>query len=176
VQVLAGASHADEWDQISLPSLARVINVAQGSFDFVVADIGSQCASEWAQVLRLARRIILVTETNVASLWSMERLITLLRSLSIDSSRLGLVVNRWHRSDEEALRAFQKRASLPIFERLPNDYKQVSRAVNMGTELSRGQNDQLVQKFRSMAEQITGIRRGETEKPSSFLRLFSNKG
>lgn len=175
VQVLAGASHADEWDQISLASLARVINVAQSSFDFVVADIGSQCTSEWAQVLRLARQIILVTETNVASLWSMERLITLLRSLTIDSSRLGLVINRWHRSDEEALRAFQKRVSLPIFERLPNDYKGVSRAVNMGTELSRGQHDQLVQKFRSMVEQITGVPRGEAEKPSPFLRLFSNK-
>ena len=42
VQVLGGASHADEWDRISPLSLARVINVAQSSFDFVVADIGLQ--------------------------------------------------------------------------------------------------------------------------------------
>ena len=69
-----------------------------------------------------------------------------------------LVVNRWHRADDEPLRAFEKRVKLPIFERLPNDFKQVSRAVNMGAELARGQNDQLVQKFRSMAEQITGVR------------------
>jgi pilus assembly protein CpaE len=175
VQVLAGATNADEWDQISLASLARVINVAQSSFDFVVADIGPQVSSEWAQVLRLARQIILVTETNVASLWSLERHVTLLRGLGIDAARIGLVVNRWHRADEEALQAFQKRVNLSIFERLPNDFKQVSRAVNMGSELSRGQNDQLVQKFRSMVEQITGVHRGEAEKPSSFLRLFSGK-
>ena len=42
VQVLAGASNADEWDRISPASLARVINVAQSSFDYVVADIGPQ--------------------------------------------------------------------------------------------------------------------------------------
>jgi len=64
---------------------------------------------------------------------------------------------------------------LPIFERLPNDFKQVSRAINMGTELVRGQNDQLVQKFRSLTEQITGTRREGTERKGAFLGLFSGK-
>jgi pilus assembly protein CpaE len=153
-------------------SLARVINVAQTSFDSVVAEIGSGITSEWAPVLRLARQIVLVTETNVPSLWSLERQVTLLRSLGIDAGRLRLVVNRWHRADEEPLQAFEKRVKLPIFERLPNDFKQVSRAVNMGTELG---HDQLVQKFRSMAEQLTGVHREATEKRGSFLGLFSSK-
>src|SRR5208282_3468100 len=139
VQVLAGASHADEWDRISPLSLARVINVAQSSFDFVVADIGSSCSSEWAPVLRLGRQVIMVTETNVPSLWSLERQITLVRALGLDTARLRLVVNRWHRADEEPLQAFEKRVKLSIFERLPNDFKGVSRAVNSGAELSKGQ-------------------------------------
>ncbi len=175
VQVLAGASHADEWDRIAVPALARVINVAQSSFDYVVADIGPNVTSDWAQVLRLARQIILVTETNVSCLWSLERHITLLRALGIDSARIRLVVNRWHRGDEEALQAFEKRVKLPIFERLPNDFKQVSRAVNMGAELSRGQHDQLVQRLRGMVDQITGNRTSEPEKAQSFLGLFSGR-
>jgi Flp pilus assembly CpaE family ATPase len=99
----------------------------------------------------------------------------MLRALGVDSARLRLVVNRWHRADEEPLQALEKRVKLPIFERLPNDFKQVSRAVNMGAELSRGQNDQLVQKFRSMAEQFTGVRRVVETKRGSFLGLFSSK-
>jgi Flp pilus assembly CpaE family ATPase len=82
------------------------------------------------------------------------------------------VVNRWHRADEDPLEAFEKRVKLPIFERLPNDFKQVSRAVNLGTELSPGQNNQLVQKFRHMAEQISGVRRDGVEKRESILGLF----
>ncbi len=86
------------------------------------------------------------------------------------------MVNRWHRHDEEALEAFEKRVKLPIFGRLPNDFKQVSRAVNQGTELARGQNDQLLQKFLTMAEQVSGVRRENTEeKRGSFLGLFSSK-
>jgi pilus assembly protein CpaE len=175
VQLMAGASHADEWDRISPTSLARVINVAQGSFDFVVADVGLNYSSEWVPVLRLARVVVLVTETNVPSLWSLERQVSLLRGLGIDAARIRVVVNRWHRPDEGALEAFEKRVKLPIFERLPNDFKQVSRAVNMGTELSRGQHDPLVKKFRSMAEQITGVSQTVEAKRGSFLGLFSGR-
>jgi pilus assembly protein CpaE len=176
VQVLAGASSADEWDRISVASLARVVNVAQSSFDYVVADLGCNCSTDWAPIVKLARQVILVTETNVPSLWSLERQITLLRTMGVDPARLRLVVNRWHRADEEALQAFEKRVKLPIFERLPNDFKAVSRAVNMGAELSRGQNDQLVQKFRSIAEQLTGVKPVAEAKRGAFLGIFSGKG
>jgi pilus assembly protein CpaE len=177
VQVLPGAANADEWDRITPASLARVVNVAQSSFDYVLADIGSSCSSEWAPVLRLARQIVLVTETNVPSLWSLERQITLLRSVGVDPNRIRLVVNRWHRADEEALQAFEKRVKLQFTERLPNDYKAVSRSVNSGAELSKGQSDLLVQKFRSMAEQITGARPtgGAEAKRGAFMGLFSSK-
>jgi pilus assembly protein CpaE len=175
VQVLAGATHADEWDRISPLALARVINVAQSGFDFVVADLGTSCTSQWAPILRLARAIVLVTETNVPSLWSLERHLLLLRSLGIDAGRFRLVINRWHRGDEEPLSAFEKRVKIPIFTRLPNDFRQVSKAVNMGTVLTREGNDQLVQRFRSMAEQIAGIRQKPEEKRGSFRGLFSSK-
>ncbi len=175
VQVLAGASHADEWDRVTPTALARVINVGQSTFDFVVADLGSMCSSEWIPVLRLARLVVMVTETNVPSLWSLERQLSLLRSVGIDSERFRLVANRWHRADEEPLGAFEKRVKMPFAVRLPNDYRQVSKAVNMGTALSRGQNDQLVQKFRSMAEEIAGIPREAPGKRGSILGLFSSK-
>jgi pilus assembly protein CpaE len=175
VQVLAGASHADEWDRITPTALARVINVGQSGFDFAVADLGSMCSSEWIPVLRLARLVIMVTETNVPSLWSLERQLSLLRSVGIDSGRIRLAANRWHRADEEPLKAFEKRVKMPIAVRLPNDYQQVSKAVNMGTALSRGQNDHLVQKFRNMAEDIAGIPREAPGKRGSILGLFSSK-
>jgi hypothetical protein len=58
---------------------------------------------------------------------------------------------------------------------LPNDFRQVSRAVNLGTALSRGGNDQLVSKFRTMAEQIAGVRREGSAKRGTILGLFSSK-
>ncbi len=181
VQLLPGATNADDWDRMSPASLARVINVAQSSFDQVVVDMGCNCASEWSPVLRLARQIVLVAETNVTGLWSLEREIGMLRSLGIDPARIRLVINRWHKPDEEALSAFEKRTKLKIFERLPNDFKAVSRAVNMGAELARGQNDQLLQKFRSLADHLSGGGKSVPAQPAAeakrggLLGLFSNK-
>jgi len=175
VNVLPGASHADEWDHVTPSGLARVINVAQGGYDYVVADLGSTVSSEWMPVLRLAYRVVIVSETNVPSLWSLERQLSLLRSLGVDSDRVQLVINRWHRPDEEPLAAFEKRVKMSIAARIPNDYKQVSRAVNMGIALERGQNDQLVQKFRAMAEEIAGVAPEAPVKHSSFLGLFSKR-
>jgi len=175
VEVLAGAANADEWDRISPLAIARVINVAQSSFDFVVADLDTNCSSEWAPVLRLSRVIVLMAETNVPSLWSLERQVLLLRSLGINSNRFRIVINRWHRADEEPLEAFEKRVKLPIFARLPNDFRQVSKAVNMGTALSHGHNDQLVSRLRTMAEQIAGVRRESAGKRGTILGLFSSK-
>src|ERR1019366_1175510 len=160
--------------RISPASLARVVNVAQSSFDFVIVDLGCNSSTEWSPVLRLARQVILVTETNVPSLWSLERQITMLRSLGVVSARPRIVVNRWHRADGEPLQAFEKRVKLKIHERLPNDFKGVSRAVNSGAELSKGQNDHLVQKFRNMAEHITGVKTSTDARRGSFLGLFSS--
>jgi pilus assembly protein CpaE len=184
VQLLPGANNADDWDRMSPAALARVVNVAQSSFDHVVVDLGCNCASEWAPVLRLARHIVITAETNVTGLWSLEREIGMLRSMGIDQNRIRLVINRWHKPDEEALSAFEKRTKLKIYERLPNDYKAVSRAVNMGAELARGQNDALLQKFRAMAEGLTGgsaasvhvARPAAESKRGGLMGLFGGKG
>ena len=175
LQVLAGASHADEWEHVTPSALARVINVGQGAFEAVVTDLGATCSSEWIPILRLAHRVVMVSETNVPSLWSLERQLSLLRSLGVDSDRIRLVVNRWHRADEEPLGAFEKRVKMPFAARIPNDYKQVSRAVNMGIALTNGDNDQLVQKFRALAEEISGLSSGPPAKRGSFLGLFSSR-
>jgi len=172
VRLLGGAANADEWDRVEGVSLARVVNVAQSSFDFVVVDAGATCSSAWAPVLRLARQVVLVTETNVPSLWSLERHVALLRATGVDPTRMKLVANRWHRADDSPLEAFEKRVKLSLFERLPNDFKQVSRAVNAGTELSHSQGDPLSQKFRSMANRLAGLEQPAEEKRGGFLGIF----
>ena len=46
---------SEEWDTIPIPPLERLVNVAQNSFDFVLADLGSQFSSEWSPMLRMAK-------------------------------------------------------------------------------------------------------------------------
>jgi pilus assembly protein CpaE len=174
LDVLGGVSDPDEWQHIPVPALPRVVNVAQNSCDYLVIDLGSVYSSEWSSVLHLARTILLVAQADVPGLWALERHLSALASFNLDPARIQMIINRWHRHDEEALKAFEKKAKRSIFARIPNDFRRVSMAVNLGAPLSSDHHDALLSGFRQMAYQLAGMSPATETKRGSFLNLFSS--
>jgi pilus assembly protein CpaE len=172
LEVLAGAADPDEWQHIPVPALPRVVNVAQSTCDFLLMDLGSLYSSEWSSVLHLAHTIVVVAQADVPGLWTLERNISALTAYGLEPERLRIIINRWHRSDEEALKAFEKKIKRSIFARIPNDFRQVSEAVNLGAPLSRNHNDPLTTRFRQMASQMGGVA-PPAAKGGAILNLFS---
>jgi len=173
LEVLAGATDVDEWQHIPVSALPRVVNVAQSTCDFLLMDLGSVYSSEWSSVLHLARTIIVVAQADVPGLWTLERHISALIAFGLEPERLRIIINRWHRSDEDALKAFEKRIKCSIFARIPNDFRQVSEAANLGAPLSRNHNDPLTTRFRQMASQMGGVAPPAAAKGGVFLNLFN---
>jgi len=159
-----------------VPVLPRVVNVAQNSCDYLLMDLGSMYSSEWSSVLHLARTMIVVAQADVPALWTLERHIAAMKGFGVDPERLNIVINRWHKNDDEALKTFEKKVKRPIFARIPNDFRQVSEAINLGTPLSRNHQDPLIARFRQMASQLggfappAGVKRGGT-----LMGLFGQK-
>jgi pilus assembly protein CpaE len=173
LQVLAGTSHSDEWDLISSSAVARVINVAQSNCDFVLADFGPVYSSDWASVFSAARLVVLIAESNVPSLWSLEQHLSTMASFGVNPERFRVVINRWHRADEEAVKAVEKKIKCPVFAHIPNGYRQVNEAVNLGTPLSGKQDNPLMLQFRNLAAQFAGLPVEVEEKRASVFSLFS---
>ncbi len=175
VDLLAGTDHGEDWEKISATAVSRLINVAQSMFEYVVVDFGRAYSSEWKGVLGIARNILVVGQADVPSLWSLERQLTDLSSLGLDPARIRPMVNRWQKGDEEALQKFEKSARREIVARIPNDYAQVSEAVNLGVPLSRNHNDPLTSKYRQLATELAGGVAGNNEKRGSRFSLFGKK-
>lgn len=173
LELLGGTSHPEEWQRISASALTRVANVAKSTCDYVVMDAGTQSLSEWAPMLRQLRGILLVAEANVPSLWALERQFSATAALGIEPDRIRIVINRWRRGDDEALRSVEKNTKRPIFMRLPNDFRQASESVNLGIPLSGNHNNPLGAKFRQLASQLTGVAPGPQEKRATLTNLFS---
>ena len=133
------------------------MNVAQASFDMVLVDVGSQFSSEWNPVFQNARMILMVAEANVPSLWTLERRLLALAGLGIDPERVRVVINRWHKGDEEALKSIEKSIKRPIFACLPNDFRKASMSVNLGMPLMENHNNVLTNRYRQLAGQLTGM-------------------
>ena len=62
-----------------------------------------------------------------------------------------MVINRWHKGDEEALKSIEKSIKRPIFACLPNDYRKASMAVNLGMPLMENHNNVLTNRYRQLA-------------------------
>jgi len=172
LEVLGGITQPEEWQSIDVSSLDRAVNVAQNSFDVVLLDMGSQFSSEWSSILRMARMILIVAEANVPSLWTLERRLLALKGFGVEPGRARIIINRWHKGDDEVLHSVQKDLSRPIFASLPNDYRKASQAVNLGTPIPDNHNNLLVNRYRQIAGQLVGMDAHVPEKKGPFAGLF----
>jgi len=118
---------------------------------------------------------MVVAEADVPALWTLEKHLNKLSSWGIEPDQCRVIINRYHRTDEEAIKAFEKRIKHPVFARLPNDFRQVSEAINLGTPLSRNHNNPLVSNFQQLAARLAGISVTEqAKKGNAIFGLFSN--
>jgi pilus assembly protein CpaE len=173
LEILGGATQPEEWQSIDVNVLDRVVNVTQNAFDVVLVDMGSQFSVEWATILRMARMILLVAEANVPSLWTLERRLLALKGFGIPQDRARIIINRWHKGDDEVLKSIQKDINRPIFASLPNDFRKASQAVNLGTPILENHNNVLSSRYRQIAGQLVGIDSSVIEKKSPLSGLFS---
>ena len=176
LEILGGATQLEEWQNIRIGPLERVVNVAQAGSDMVLVDVGSQFSSEWNPVFQNARMILVVAEANVPALWTLERRLLAMAGLGIDAERVRVVINRWHKGDEEALKSIEKSIKRPIFACLPNDFRKASMSVNLGMPLMENHNNVLTNRYRQLAGQLTGMDATPAEKKAGLGNfLFPTK-
>ena len=173
LEILGGATQPEEWQTIPVPSLERVVNVAQNNFDIVLLDMGSQFSSEWTSILRMARMILVVAEANVPALWTLERRLLALKGFGIETDRARVIINRWHKGDEDVLKSIQKDINRPVFACLPNDFRMASTSVNLGTPLLENHNNVLSSRYRQIAGQLAGLDAAPAAKKGSLGGFFS---
>jgi pilus assembly protein CpaE len=173
LEILGGSTQPEEWQTIPVPVLERVVNVAQNNFDFVLLDMGSQFSSEWSPILRIARMVMVVAEANVPALWTLDRRLAAMMGFGMDAERARIIINRWHKGDEEVLKSIEKNINRPIFACIPNDFRKASEAVNLGTPLQENHNNLLSNRYRQIAAQLVGMDVNAVSKKGSLGGFFS---
>jgi pilus assembly protein CpaE len=171
LKVLAGAAQLQDWQHASHSAIERLVEIAQQSFDFVVMDFGSFYSAEWQNVLQAAE-ILLVSEADLPGLAKLRRHLGALANLHVSSSKVRLIINRWHRHDEPALEKVEQGMKIPVFTRLPNNFKQVSEATMRGDSLKQD-GDPLSAEFPKMAARLAGLDVAQPAKKSRISQFFS---
>ncbi len=169
LQLLGGTMHPEEWNNIHVASLRRVVNVAQAAFDIVLVDIGIQFSSEWADVLRDARMILMIAESNVPSLWNLERRVLALGGFGVDPDRISVVVNRWHKGEDETLRGDSENHEAPGARILTKRFSKSQHGCQSGIAAQRRQEQPAHARYRELAGQLG--RRGTRSRRKTQWRI-----
>ena len=168
LEILGGTAQPEEWQTIHVPLLERVVNVAQNNCDVVLLDMGSQFSSEWSPILRMSRMVMIVAEANVPALWTLDRRLVALSGFGMEPDRARIIINRWHKGDEEVLKSIEKSVNRPIFACIPNDFRKANEAVNLGTPLLQNHNNLLSNRYRQIAAQLSGMDSASVPKKGFF--------
>jgi len=106
------------------------------AYEDIVVDLPRWVSGATAMTLEHADQVLVVMEQGVAHLRDAQQLVSILgNELNIADSRITVVVNRFSKSNPVSLKDI--REALPDLQviSLPNDYRRVSRSVNMGSPL-----------------------------------------
>jgi pilus assembly protein CpaE len=158
VDILMGARHlalsSEQRQHVTLEGLMRVVQLAQGVFDFVIVDLGFVNAAEWSRVVQCADALLLVAEPSVLALAMLEGYLKAVESAGIERDRFQIVINRARQNDDRVISKYPGILRQTVFAQLANDYRQVSEAVNLGVPLTTTSNNPLVASYREMATKL----------------------
>jgi Flp pilus assembly CpaE family ATPase len=151
---LQAPQRAEQRQGVTIQSIAGLIRVAGRAYDFVVADIGVVNAGDWALVLQEAQAILLVAEPSALALGMIDRHLAAATRAGVERGRIHMVVNRWRQNDDDPVAAFEKSFGWTALSRLPNDYRQVTEAVQLAMPLMGSGNNPLLARYRELATRL----------------------
>jgi pilus assembly protein CpaE len=155
IEILAGPRQTpmkpEQRQSVTIEAISKLIEIAGRGYDFVVVDIGVVNPADWADVLRKAHTILLISEPSALSLGMIERHTESATRAGVDYDRIHVVINRWRQNDDDAVGAFEGNHKGRVLMRLPNDYRQLTEAVQLGIPLMGSANNPLVCRYRDLS-------------------------
>ncbi len=157
VHVLARPNHFSQADRITASQCTGVLTVLQDMYDLVVVDGPNRFDHSGGRaVLDMADLNLLVIQLVVTSIRNTHRMLEEMQAGGYNLDRVKLVCNR-HGLESGRLELEHVEATLnrKVFAAIPDDWRTVSSAVNMGEPLAAsGPRTRVRQAVRELAERI----------------------
>ncbi|HPD28698.1 MAG TPA: AAA family ATPase [Phycisphaerae bacterium] len=136
IHVLARPNHFSEADQITAAHCVAVLSSLQQMYEYVVVDGPSRYDPGGLAVLDMADMNLLIMQLLVTSVRNVHRMLDELRAGGYNMDRFHLICNRVERdSNNLEISHVEETLKKDVAHQLPDDWKTVSTAINMGVSL-----------------------------------------
>jgi pilus assembly protein CpaE len=151
----------------------KLIQLIVQEYQYVVIDVGTSIDNVSLRVLDLLQSMVIVATLTMPSLRRTSQILDLWRSLSLDASKLDVVINRYDpRRNEIDASHFESAIGKKIVRTLPTDGKNVQQSLVQGTLLLEfDTKSSLVKSLKQWAQLITG--QGKSRR--TWWKLFGTR-
>ena len=135
--------------------LARLFDLLVNQYHFVVIDCSGRMDGTAQMICDLSNAALLVTQTDVVSLWSAGRIQAFLQE-GAGRDRLRIVLNRYKKipgfTDEDV----EKATNCSVLWKVPNNYQVIGPAIDKGSPVATMGNHELGRSYQGLAAELAG--------------------
>jgi pilus assembly protein CpaE len=153
LQILAGVNMPGVVEP-STAEFARLFDMLVNHYRYVVVDASSRLDGATRLMCNLSETVLLVGQTDVASLWSAARVLQFLGETG-GRERVGLVLNRFRKVPGFSETDAEAATGAKLLWKIPNQYFAVSAAIDRGTPLMDQNHSEIARSFRGLAHKLT---------------------
>lgn len=134
--ILAAPEDPVQTTQVTPAHLDAILNLAVTEYDYVILDLKRQLDDMTLKALDRASKVFLVVQTLLPYVRNASRMVSVFRSLGYAPDKVEVLVNRYWKNDEITLDALRSSLGVEKIRTIPNGYKEVSKAINLGAPLA----------------------------------------
>lgn len=165
--ILAAPDDPAQSQEVKPEHLESILNLAVTQYDFVLLDVDRSLDDLTIKALDRASQIFLVVQTLMPYIRNANRLMAVFRALGYPQKKVEVLVNRFWKNDEIGLDQLRASLGMNKVHTIPNGYKDVAKAINLGVPLATISRGGPV--FRAIAELVESLQPKAQELPGGLL-------
>jgi pilus assembly protein CpaE len=178
LSVLHGCPELKEMRLIDAKLMQKIWAILRTSFVWTVVDLGHWLDDLYLDTVMEADQVLVLTELTIPDLANFKKLWSLLEHQGLKPEKVGVVVNRYAKSNGLGLGDLEVIQHHPVFFTLPSDYPSLSESINYGTPLPQAApRSKLWRSLRCLGDKLVAQSQsasmgGGVERPKAKKRFF----
>jgi pilus assembly protein CpaE len=157
--------------QIPSENIEVTLDFLRTRYDFIILDCPPGLNEYNVAAIRRSDLLYVVTTPELPAVRNVARYLDHLNRYSFPQDHVYVVVNRHSKRDTVPVDQIEKAVRKKIFWKIPNQYAEVVKMINLGAAGSRGGGSEFMRSMNGWAETLTG-RSAEGTKKKGILGLW----
>ena len=137
-------------DEALTGDFPRLFELLLTHYDYVIVDSSSRMDRAVRLLCELSETVLLVTHSDVVSLWSVAKLQAALGE-SLGSDRFRLVINRFRKIPGFSERDIETTTRVKVISKIPDHYELVASAIDRGIPIAQQNHSEIARAFVALA-------------------------